>query len=710
MPVGSLDLKNSEYTMKKLLLLGALLAVGAIGLQDVSTGHGGTYRGPGDTVPPGGGGNGGGGAPSTPGPSGPVAPGPTGPTTPGPAGPGAPAGCSPGAPITPNGSAGPDLTLWQFWWGFNKDPYLDLKSHIHSRSARTGTDDFFLGHGQDTQVRDSLAPSEETIRNKIVPALLRALEQSDDNHIVTGAMIALAKIGDLPSEDGISKFQDVIEPFLTHGNQEIAETAAIALGILGNPRSVPILKNLLEDNIEGRRAAGSENGVDYRTRAFAAYGLGQIGFLLGDQPDEIELKRDIVETFWKICESPRMSTRDIKVAAVIAMGLVPLELAGIAVEALEEPTAPANRQEQIDYLLEFFTSENDKSKGYLVRAHAPRAIVKLLDGVPDPEGELKDAFVEALRPHVAKRGKGEKELRQSASLAFGMIGDLDDDPADAQIRRSLIDACGNADQQVKRFSLIALGQIGGRPGTGYMAVDGERELRKYLLTHLTKGRSLKSWAALAIGVMERGLLVSGREQSPSALSALRTSLERSRTKNAMGAYALALGIAGDGEAQLILLDKLDAVADDDLRGTIMIALGLMNSTQAIDPIQKIIKDSKYRGELIKQAAIALGLLGDKKVVTSLTTMLAEAKTLATQAAIASALGFIGDQHSIDPLIEMLEDTGHVAAARGFAAVALGIVADKETLPWNAKFSVDINYRANTTTLTGAGGTGLLDIL
>ena len=42
---------------------------------------------------------------------------------------------------------------------------------------------------------------------------------------------------------------------------------------------------------------------------------------------------------------------------------------------------------------------------------------------------------------------------------------------------------------------------------------------------------------------------------------------------------------------------------------------------------------------------------------------------------------------------------------------LGIVADKEVLPWNAKISIDANYRANTTTLTNpAEGTGILDIL
>ena len=60
---------------------------------------------------------------------------------------------------------------------------------------------------------------------------------------------------------------------------------------------------------------------------------------------------------------------------------------------------------------------------------------------------------------------------------------------------------------------------------------------------------------------------------------------------------------------------------------------------------------------------------------------------------------------------MLKRTqGITAGARGFAAVALGIVADKEPLPWNAKISTNVNYRATTSTLTGENGTGVLDIL
>jgi HEAT repeat protein len=113
---------------------------------------------------------------------------------------------------------------------------------------------------------------------------------------------------------------------------------------------------------------------------------------------------------------------------------------------------------------------------------------------------------------------------------------------------------------------------------------------------------------------------------------------------------------------------------------------------------------------LKQSAIGLGLLGDKKIVPDLITMLGEARSLASQAAVASALGFIGDSRSIDPLIAMLESTPGVGAtARGFAAVALGIVGDKEALPWNSKISTNINYRANTATLTGEGQ-GILDIL
>ncbi|MFH0944425.1 MAG: transmembrane domain-containing protein, partial [Planctomycetota bacterium] len=102
-------------------------------------GHGGTYRGPGDTVPPGEGsgpgtGGPGTGGPTTPGPGGPNTPGPGGgPVTPGGGvgGPGGNAGPARG-PTTDGGrgakknAGGEGFEQWQFWWENNKDRYLDL--------------------------------------------------------------------------------------------------------------------------------------------------------------------------------------------------------------------------------------------------------------------------------------------------------------------------------------------------------------------------------------------------------------------------------------------------------------------------------------------------------------------------------------------------------------------------------------------------------
>lgn len=697
--------------MKKLLLYGSLLAAGAFSLQDVSHGHGGTYLGPGDTVPPGGGGGGGSGPP-TPGPNGPSNPGGSGPSTGSPTGPQVPGQSGPGqsGPTSGGASAGADLTQWQFWWGFNQAPYLNLRSHIHSDAVQTGSDEYFLGNGQHSQSRDSLRPSEETIRETIVPALLKALETETQNDIVTGALMALAKIGDGLTEDGKSDFGRVFTEFLDDSSQEIAETAAIALGVLGSPEAKVTLEHLLLDDAEGRRLVGSEAGVDYRTRAFAVFGLGQIGFSLEDS----QQREDIVELLWRVCEMPRQSTRDLKVAAVISMGLVPLDPASLEAEFGSEgfEGAPRTRQEQIEYLLDFFQSEDDKDRHLLVRAHAPRSMVLLLDGLDtETRAQLKVRIVDALAPYVHKRGVGERQLRQSASLAFGQIGDLDEDPADVLIRERLLSAMTNADAQVKHYSVLALGQVGGRPGDGDAPRAGETDVRQELLKTLSRGKTqLKPWAGLGIGVMERGLVDSGGQASGGALSALRDSLVSAKTPREVGAFAIGLGIARDGDSQAALLDKFEAMDHDETRGYLAIALGLVDSRDAIEPIQRVVSESKYRGPLLQSAAIGLGLLGDKQLVGQLVEMLKEAKTLTTQAAIASALGFIGDKHSVDPLVGMLEDDSLTGAARGFAAVALGIVAESEALPWNAKFAVDINYRANTTTLTGNGATGLLDIL
>jgi len=356
--------------MKKLLLLGALLVCGSLALQDTTIGHGGTYRGPGDTVPPGGGGGGGGGpGPSTPGPSspGPSTPGPSspGPSTPGPSTGGPAAG--PRGPVTGPAASGPDLTLWEFWWGFNKDKYLNLKEAIHTGGVASGSDEFFNPGAKD-KAKNALKPSEETIRSKVVPALKEALEKERANDIIDGTLIALAKIGDVKSEDGSSEFEPIIAKFLGDSSQQIAETAAVSLGILANDASIAKLKDLMLDTPEGRKLVGS-NQVAMRTRAFAAYGLG----LIGARTTKNEARQDIMKALVDLLEKPDMSQPDVKVAAMLAIGLVPID--NDAGDGGNSAEANQSRQGQLKYLKRYF---QDSNKDYRVRAHAPTSMCKLL--------------------------------------------------------------------------------------------------------------------------------------------------------------------------------------------------------------------------------------------------------------------------------------------------------------------------------------------
>ncbi|MBL8859523.1 MAG: HEAT repeat domain-containing protein [Planctomycetes bacterium] len=691
--------------MKKLILLGSLLALGSLCLQDISTGHGGSYRGPGDTVPPGGGGGGGGGTgPSTPGPSGPSTGGPSGPS--GPAAPGAGPATGAGTGSRPTGpatggaiSSGPDLSTWEFWWGFNKDQYLQLKAAIYDGGQVSGSDSFWLGQGTSGQNKNALKPSEEAIRTKIVPALKEALEKERSNDIVTGALIALGKIGDVKSgDDGSSEFEPIIAKFLSDSNQEIAETAAVALGILANDASVKVLSQLALDDEVARKLVGKTE-VNWRTRAFATYGLG----LIGNRTAKNEVRQEIARTLIEILQRPDNSTRDIKVAAIISLGLCPID-----VDRSEAPESKsdnsASRQTQIKYLKRFFT---DNQEHYLVRAHVPGAMAKLLQGAPD---KLREEIAELFADQIAQFAKEKKkEIHQSCVLALGQIGDCGSSKLNENIRKSLTRFMDDGDTQSRNFAAIAMAQIGGR-GKGEEFEKGRQEVRNLLLKKLTDGKShIKPWAGVAVGVMERAVLDDGQTQSAAAKETLREVFRDAKSPGEVGAYAIGLGIAKDIEAKGLVLAKMKDTSEQFAKGYLCVSLGLIGSREALPDIQTVVRDSKFRPDLLKQAAIGLGLLGDKDLVPELIKMLEEAKSLASQASLASALGFIGDSRSIDPLVAMLKKSDITATARGFAAVALGIVADKELLPWNSKISTNINYLANTTTLTG-DSTGILDIL
>ncbi|HPF15243.1 MAG TPA: hypothetical protein PLJ12_13345, partial [Planctomycetota bacterium] len=438
-----------------------------------------------------------------------------------------------------------------------------------------------------------------------------------------------------------------------------------------------------------------------------------------------ELRKQIAATLAGILNSPSFSTRDIKVAAMTSFGLTPLD--PVSPEMREETKdlntdAATSRQGQLKYLLAYYDEANERANSrtrhYMVRAHAPTAMARLLAGQGKDFEALRDEVLTKLLEGVDKNSKYNREIQQSCVLALGQIADCrkggkknPHSMAAAELDR----IAKEGEQQARRFALIAIAQIGARPAPEGVEdpTGGRDDLRKMLLSRMAKAKGEQSaWAGLALGVHGRAL--ADQKQPPmdiGAVAALRTEAEACKNPSQAGAFMLALGLIHDTESARMILEKLDYFAgSDETRGHAAVALGLMGYAQAIEPIQKILDSSAFRPELMKQAAVALGLLGDKKMVDNLVKMLGEAKSLSSQAAIASALGTIGDRNSIGGLVDMLKDSGKTQTARGFAAVALGIVCDKELLPWNAKIGENINYRANTVTLTGEDKTGILDLL
>ncbi|HKB15429.1 MAG TPA: hypothetical protein VKF62_05155, partial [Planctomycetota bacterium] len=124
---------------------------------------------------------------------------------------------------------GPTLDKWQFWWEFNRDPFLNLKERIYAPAVVTGSDDFFLSDSKTRkQAKDTLRPNPELIRKTVVPLILETLKNEKNRELLDSSMIALAKIG------GEDSYVEAIAPFLKDNNTTLVETAAVSLGILAH--------------------------------------------------------------------------------------------------------------------------------------------------------------------------------------------------------------------------------------------------------------------------------------------------------------------------------------------------------------------------------------------------------------------------------------------------------------------------------------------
>jgi len=569
---------------------------------------------------------------------------------------------------------------WQTWWEFNKEPYL--KSRIKGITPPiTGSDDFYLGQRRAMQLTDVLQATKKDRQERIVPALVKMLEKDRSRDIQSASVIALGKVG----LDGAGiQLEKVISERIARDDQEVRESAVLALGIIGRRETVPILADLLIDGRAARKLAEREE-VRNRTRAYAAYGLGLLARRVGDP----SLSQQIYDLLWKTLQDKNIKDRDLRTAIVNGLGVMRSDTSRSSDKRLA--------WQAVEGLLDWFGQDlgaTDES----VQAHAAVAIGRLLGrGETSLHRRCKEVFAKTLN---AKKRRGNPIL-QSSAIALGMLTmPAEANGNEAAFSESLRDNWQKGvDQTARQLSVMSLGRIGGKAN------------KEWLVKAYARGNksSERPWLALSLGLLTEPDAARGKPDEFVG-DMLLGDLLLASSDDSRSALAIAVGLNGHVEAAPKMLRMLrEYEGDSRTAGYLCVGLGLLRDEGAAQMMTEVMLRSSRRPFLLQQAAVGLGCLGDRHANDHLLQMIQETESVAVLAAIASSISRIGDRRAIDTLVKLSEDRSISKLARAFVAAALGGVGDKDDLPWNTPLSVDTNYATGMDTLTN-GATGVLDIL
>ncbi|MEW6744132.1 MAG: hypothetical protein AB1486_15370 [Planctomycetota bacterium] len=630
--------------MRRCTILPGLTILLAIALMPAAGGHGGAYQGPGGSVPPNSGGSGDTAPPSHSGSSASSAASGSSPPPPTPMG--TPAGRKGrlGGLAKRGGSGG--FEQWEYWWATNKEPYRE-------RLYSSGTAGDLLGPHTSMRLA-TMRASLEDVKQEIVPRLLRLLDE-DDADIVDSAVLALART--VPSSEADLVF-DAIVKTLAHRQETARQSATLSLGVLGSVKARPILRHLVLNTAEGRRYLANTRAVPSLIRGFAALSLGYLA-----HEDDLPLLMSVID-------EPSDAERDLKSCALLALGLYETRVEEIAAFLLD-----VMRRTPMDRAL---------------RSLAPISLSRL---------ETTVARVAGLAPvlQLVRAERTDDDMMRSCVIALGKMATMGDTEVLDALQRVISE---HRDAQTRHLALVALGEIGAHDGPRYAEHStAHARLQQLLLAALRdpQTKAHQPWAALALGIYARAYRGSAEHVGflGSAITSLTEAFRETSNPSYRGAMAIALGIMGAAEVAAELFATLVTCRDSALSGHIAVGLGLMGYGDAAGKLRELIGSKGQDWLLRLDLARALALLGDVQSLATLTKLLGEATSIYETASLAQAIGLIGDRGAIDRLTAIFEDPNRPGLLRGFAAVAIGLLAEKSSLPWNARIATRLNYRAQS---------------
>jgi len=600
------------------------------------------------------------------------------------AGPGGPAAPKPvpGAPTPARGPAAGSVSpfasapaTWTAWWDVSALEHVDLGDAPWVRAPVAGSAEDYLA--RDGAGLRSAPATSEWFRAEAVPALQDLLRGGAPDAVERAAVLALARI-----EEGRGSGASfaLVRDRLASPNPDTAAAAAFAVGLLAVDGDVDALLELVNDTPAGRDRVGGP--VPERVRAAAAYGLGALAARTTSEITRVVAAQALLRSL----ADPDLAALDLECAAAEALGLTavpwepPFSRAGVV----------SGRVDVLRALGRGLRGEGALAaalRAPRVRAVALGAIGDLMasgDRFPARDADACEARAELIESLVelARSSSEPASVRRAATLALGDVGGATGTALDALALDTLRRVSRRATSpDLEAASLHALGRLASVADAA-LAEDA----RGVLLDALGDSDDRRAaWAALALGGLARDARAAGAPPSPGVLDALRGAFRHRRGPYESGAYALALGLAGDVASTELLSARLADLrgGQDAVRPYIACALGMLGGEAAAPALRGTLEASSQRPVLLAQAAASLASVGDVAFVRALGRQVAAIAASRPPASTARILGRLADARLCAALLETVDGGGSIEA-RAFAAAVLGEAAARPDAPRSAR--------------------------
>jgi HEAT repeat protein len=496
----------------------------------------------------------------------------------------------PGKP-TPSPGATPSglrelRTPWKRWWEHNKWRFTWTAQKQTQTTGEAGGEN-----------------------RKLIEFLTRQLRHSYFD-IRSAAAVALGKAKARESAESLKKL-------IEDRNPVVAESAVLALGMMGHPQSLPFLLRVFNNR---KQAMGY--------RIYAAIALG----LIRDPAST----RALLE-----CAGRTQENDELKAACLLALSLIRAEEAG----PLFVGKIRAARIKEAEQAVAA------SSLGKLGKQS-----VRL--------GRTDVATIRFLLHQMLTRRKDE-DLRRSAALAIAALAprsELDD----RALLRALSAHLRDRDADVRNFTLMAVAEIAhcGR------AVEICQSLIRGVLRS-DKDHHDQAYACVATG------LARDRESVPK----LRSLLLTGKSPDLRAAAAVGLGLLKDVGSTPHLIRVIEGKGDSVVKGYACIALGIMgakDNKEALPVLRRVLTD-KADPQLRAAAAIALSMLNAAGALDALLGSLDDGNHYYRMSAVI-AIGRFRDLRAVEPLIRLFESKEPNDELRAIICVALGNIVEEADIP------------------------------